>query len=241
MRIIYVLPLAILGILLSLPFHVAFKAARKKDEYKGWFKAWRYVRKYFKFLLFLAGTKVEVRGQENIPDDGPVLFVGNHQSYFDIIITQTLSKTPMGFIAKKEFLKYPFLNLFMTDIGCVFLDRSNPKEGLKSINEGIDHMKKGLSIGLFPEGTRNHSPELLPFKEGGYRIAEKSKRPIVVMALSGVDGIFEANKHMMIKKRHVIVEYDKPVNPSELTADEKKAFYASIPERIMELKKDHVL
>jgi 1-acyl-sn-glycerol-3-phosphate acyltransferase len=129
----------------------------------------------------------------------------------------------------------------MTDMGSVFLDRDNPKEGLKSIMQGTDYMKQGLSMGLFPEGTRNHSDQLLPFKEGGYRMAEKSKSPIVVMALTGFDRIFEANKFHLIWKRKVIIEFDKPVYPSELSTPERKAFYASIPGRIEAMMAEHKL
>lgn len=239
MRIIILLIWAILVILLSLPAHLYFKWLAKRNQKKAWEKSHRYVKRFFKSLIFLAGTKVEVRGLENIPENTAVLYVGNHRSYFDIIISQTLVKGPIGYVAKKEFLKYPLLNLYMTDIGCLFLDRENIKEGLKSINQGTQYMKDGLSLGLFPEGTRNHGDSLLPFKEGGYRMAEKSKSPIIVMALTGFDRIFEANKFHLIWKRKVIIEFDKPVYPSELALAERKQFYASIPDRIEEMLATH--
>lgn len=241
MRLFIVLPWAVLGMILSLPAHLYFKSLAKRDQKKAWYKSWRYIRHYFKSLIFLAGTKVDVKGLENVPEDTAVLYVGNHRSYFDIIITHTLAKGPIGYVAKKEFLKYPFLNLYMTDMGSLFLDRENPKEGLKSITQGTQFMKQGLSLGLFPEGTRNHGDTLLPFKEGGYRMAEKSKSPIVVMALSGFDRIFEGNKFHMIWKRKVVIEFDKPVYPADLSPDERKKFYASIPGRIEEMRASHKL
>ena len=239
MRLFIILPWAVLGMIFSLPVHLYFKSLAKKDQKKAWQKSFRYIRGYFKSLIFLAGTKVEVRGRENIPDDTAVLYVGNHRSYFDIIVSQTLAKGPIGFVAKKEFLKYPLLNLYMTDMGCLFLDRDNVKEGLKSINQGIQFMKEGLSLGLFPEGTRNHGDTLLPFKEGGYRMAEKSKSPIVLMALTGFDRIFEANKFHFIWKRKVIIEFAKPVYPAELAPAERKEYYASIPEQLEAMLASH--
>ena len=95
-------------------------------------------------------------------------------------------------------------------------------------------MKKGLSLSLFPEGTRNHKDTLLPFKEGGYKMAEKSNSPIILVANSGTDDIWEKNKHFAVKKRHVIIEFMEPVYPSELPVHERKAFYADIPNRINE-------
>ena len=78
-------------------------------------------------------------------------------------------------------------------------------------------------MGLYPEGTRNHSDTLLPFKEGGYKMAERAKAPIVLVAMTGQDDIFENNKFHLIKKSHVQVEFSEPVNPSEMTVPDKKA------------------
>ena len=241
MRLILDLLYAVFGVIFSLPMHLYFKSLAKKDLKKSWIKSNKYVRGFFKGLLFLSGTKVEVRGLENVPQDTACLFVGNHRSYFDIIALHSTVNRPLGFISKIEFSKTPLLPLYMLDMGCIFIDRDNAREGLKTINQGIEYMKQGLSLCLFPEGTRNHSDELLPFKEGGYRMADKSKSPIVITAMSGMDDIFEKNKFYFVKKRHVIIEFDKPVYPSELKGDDKKQFYASIPERIQELRSNHVL
>ncbi len=210
----------------------------KKDPVKAWNKAWKYVRGFFRGLIFLAGTKIEVRGAENIPDQ-PALFVGNHRSYFDIIILQTLSKTPMAFVAKKEFRSYPLLPAYMDDIGCVFLDRENIRQSLKTISEGTERMKKGLSLGLFPEGTRNHTDTLLPFRAGGYRMADKAECPLVVMALTNFGRIFEENKFHFIRRRHVIIEFDKPVYPHQMEKQDQRDFYENIPARIQEMLDTH--
>ena len=112
-------------------------------------------------------------------------------------------------------------------------------ESLKTINDGTERMKMGLSLGLFPEGTRNHGDQLLPFKPGGYRMAEKSDSPLIVMALTNVGKIFEENKCHFLRRRHVIIEFDKPVYPSQLSKEERKAFYDGIPARIQEMLDTH--
>jgi 1-acyl-sn-glycerol-3-phosphate acyltransferase len=235
-RLIITLLWAALSMIICLPFHFYWKHLAKKDPMKSWVKSRKLVRFFFRGILFLAGVKYEVRGAENLPaEDESVLFVGNHRSYFDIIVLQTLVKGPIGFVAKKEFKHYPLLPLYMEDMGSIFLDRDNIRASLATIADGTDRLEKGLSLGLFPEGTRNHGDELLPFKQGGYRMAEKSGRPIVLMALSNFGKIFEENKFHFLRSRHVIIEFDKPVYPSEMPKEERKEFYNNIPIRIQEI------
>ena len=179
------------------------------------------VQKAFGIILFLSGTKVDVIGRENIPDDQPVLYVGNHRSYFDIVIGYRLIKGECGFIAKKEMEKIPFLRRWMKNIHCLFLDRKNIKEGLKTILAGIDKVKHGISIWIFPEGTRNRDSGMMEFKEGSMKIAEKTGCPIIPVAMTGTAEIFE--KHIpCIKKSHVTVTFGKPIDIKTLEKDQKK-------------------
>ena len=87
----------------------------------------------FRFIIFISGTKVIALGEENIPKDTAVLYVGNHRSFFDIILTYVRVPRPTGYIAKKEMEKIPLLSTWMRYLHCLFLDRNNIKEGLKSI------------------------------------------------------------------------------------------------------------
>lgn len=179
------------------------------------------VQKAFGIILFLSGTKVDVIGRENIPDDQPVLYVGNHRSYFDIVIGYRLIKGECGFIAKKEMEKIPFLRRWMKNIHCLFLDRKNIKEGLKTILAGIDKVKHRISIWIFPEGTRNRDAGMMEFKEGSMKIAEKTGCPIIPVAMTGTAEIFE--KHIpWIKKSHVTVTFGKPIDIKTLEKDQKK-------------------
>ena len=229
----------VLCVIFCYPYQLYLAALAKKDQKKSWEKSWTLVRRVFKTILFIAGTKIEVRGAENIPEDKGCLFVGNHRSYFDILTLQTITPGPIGFIAKKEFSKVPLFYHYMEDIGCLFLNRESVKESLKTINDGTEYMKQGLSLGLFPEGTRNHKDELLPFKPGGYRMAEKSDSPIIVTAMTGLDDIFENNKPFGLKRKHVIIEFGKPVYPHALETAERKEYYNSIPEQISSMLKSH--
>ncbi len=192
------------------------------------------VQRAFGVILFLAGTKIEVTGRENIPDDRPVLYVGNHRSYFDIVIGYRLIKGEAGFVAKKEMQKIFFLRRWMTNLHCLFLDRENLKEGLKTILTGIDHVKNGVSIWIFPEGTRNPGSGLMDFKEGSMKIAEKSGCPIIPVAMTGTAEIFE--KHLpRVKRSHVTVTFGEPIDVAALDRQQKKFLGAYTRERILEM------
>ena len=129
------------------------------------------VKRGFKICLRIAGAKISVKGVENIPTDQAVLFVSNHRSYFDILVSYVSSPIPLGFVAKKEMEKIPGLSTWMKNIRCLFLDRENVKEGLKTILQGVEQLKSGYSVYICPEGTRNHKEEMLPFKEGSTKMA----------------------------------------------------------------------
>ena len=183
------------------------------------------VRNTFRLLLFLAGAKVEVRGQNNIPKDGGVLFVSNHRSYFDILAGYGYNYKPLGFVAKYEMIRIPLLRQWMKILNCLFLNRKDIKQGLKTILLGIEKVKSGISIWICPEGTRNLNDDVTDvkdFKEGSLKIAEKGKVPIIPVAIYGTYEIWEQHLPYM-KKNKVIIEYGEPIIIDELSdADKKK-------------------
>ena len=135
----------------------------------------RMVQWAFRVILFICGTKVTVIGEENVPKDEAVLYIGNHKSYFDIIITYARCPGLTGYVAKNDMAKVPLLSLWMKRLYCLFINRDDVKEALKTILAGIDHIKNGISMCIFPEGTRNKTDDLmLPFKEGSFKMAEKT-------------------------------------------------------------------
>lgn len=241
MKSIGVLFFLMAALFFSLPYHLYLKKLWKSNPEKAWKKAQKFVSGFFKTELKISGCKVTIFGKENIPEDTPVLFVGNHRSYFDILIYHEAIGRPVGYIAKSEMRKIPLLPLYMDDIGCLFLDRNDIKQGLKIINQGAEYMKLGHSMVLFPEGTRNQKEEMLPFKEGGYKMAEKSKSPIVPVAITGSDLLLESAPKKHIRGSRVIIQFGKPFYPSEMSPKERKAKYAELPDIIQEMKDTHQL
>lgn len=215
------------------------KRLGKKDRAKMEWESLQIVQKVFRIILRISGVTVTVKGWENVPKGQPVLFVGNHRSYFDILVGYTTVPSLLGFVAKKEMRRYPFLSDWMENVNCLFLDRKNLKEGLKTILEGIEKVKRGVSIWIFPEGTRNRNDdilELLPFKEGSLKIAEKSGCPVVPVAITGTAEVFE--KHVpLIKPSHVTIEFGEPFIVKELPAEDRKFAGAYTRKIIIEMLK----
>lgn len=182
----------------------------------------RIVQWALRVIIRLAGVQVTVIGEENIPDE-PVLYIGNHRSYFDIVLTYSRCRRLTGFIAKKEMERLFTLSTWMERLHCLFLDRKNPKEGLKTILQAVDNVKHGISVFIFPEGTRNRGAELsmLPFRDGALKISTKTGCAIIPVSLNNTAEIFE-NHTPFIKKTHVVIEYGSPIYPDQLDKDIKK-------------------
>ena len=177
----------------------------------------------FRWVIRIAGTKVIVKGEENVPKDTAVLYVANHRSYYDIILTYVRVPRPTGYVAKKEMLRYPLLTNWMKNLHCLFLDRENIKEGLKTILTGVEKVKSGISICIFPEGTRNRvNDTFLPFHDGSFKIAEKGDVPVLPMTIYNSASVFE--DHIpKVKRATVVIEYGKPVYLKDLEKEDRKA------------------
>lgn len=181
------------------------------------------VKCIFRICIKMSGTTVTVIGEENVPKDTSVLYVGNHRSFFDILLTYIRVPRLTGYVAKVEMLRYPLLLHWMKNLHCVFLDRKDLKKGLKTILECIEKAKSGISICIFPEGTRSREKDtMLPFKDGSFKIAEKAKVPIIPITLNNTSAIFE-DQFPKIRKAHIVIEYGKPIDMSTLSKEDKKA------------------
>ena len=184
----------------------------------------RFVQYGFRIVNFLSGHKVDIIGLENIPDDKAVLFVGNHRGFFDVITSYAYMPGLTGYVAKKSFRKVPILGFIMQRINCLFMDRSDPKQSMKVIMNATDNIKKGISMFIYPEGTRNHDPvewNLLPMHRGSFKPAQRAKCPIIPVAVSHSDQALE-NCFPRIKPTHLIVRFGRPFCYSDLSEEDRK-------------------
>ncbi len=171
-------------------------------------------RKWAQSGLAMNGSSIQVTGIKNVPQDGGVLFVANHQSNFDIPIMIGHVPRDKGFVAKLELSKVPAFSRWMKYIGCIFIDRKNPRQSLTAINEAADRLKAGHSIVIFPEGTRSADGTVGPFKAGGLRLAIKAGVPIVPVTISGSKNIMPKGTSI-IKSASVNILISPPILPDE--------------------------
>ena len=197
----------------------------------------RMVQGIFKIILVLAGVKMTVLGKERIPRDKAVLYICNHNSIFDTVINYSLFPDVTGIVAKMEMAGIPILSVWMKLLHCLFLDRTNMRQGVAVIKEATRNIDKGISMCIFPEGTFSQGEselDMLPFHEGSFNVARQSGCPIVPIAITGSADIYE--KHTpYVRPAHVVVEYGEPIDPSKLGKDERKHLGAYTRTRILEM------
>lgn len=231
-------------LILSIPLLIAEWIIGKFAPQKKDFSSLRIIQSVFRFILRITGVTVTVIGEENVPKDTPVLYIGNHRSYFDILLTYSRCPIRTGYVAKKEMERYPLLSVWMKYLHCLFLDRKDIKQGLQTILTAAEKIKSGISVCIFPEGTRSRSDselEMLPFHDGSFKIATKAKCPIIPIAMNNTAEMFEAH-FPRIKPCHVVVEYGAPIIPDELDKETKKKLASYTQNVILEmLKKNQAL
>lgn len=203
----------------------------------------RIVQWGLKCVAFISGVKLTVIGEENVPRDEPVLYIGNHRSFFDVVVTYARCPGLTGYIAKDGVNKVPIFRIWMKRLHCIFLKRDDMKEGLKVILKAIEYVKSGISICIFPEGTRNkdknNPTSLLPFKEGSFKIASKTGCKIVPMALIGTADILE-NHFPWIHSTDIKLIYGEPIDVSALDKDQQKHVGAYCQAVVEELIKSNL-
>lgn len=197
--------------------------------------------KFFAKLVFIAsGTKLHIEGEENLNNDKAVLYIGNHKSNFDSLLLYLLVKKPTGVIAKIELAKVPFIGMWIETLHGFLMDRNDLKQSFKIIIKSIENIKKGINMWIFAEGTRskNKNPlEVLSFKEGSFKVCEKTNCDIVPVAILNSSEIFENHKPF-IKACDVYVKIGEPIKLSNLTEEEKNIIGEYTRQKIMIMLKD---
>lgn len=223
-RLIFVALFLVIFLLLSIPVFLIEWLIGKINPKARDISSLRIVQFAFKVISFLSGCHVTVIGEENVPQNEAVLYIGNHRSYFDVVLTYARCPGLTSYMAKKEIRRIPLLATWMRFLHCLFLDRKDIKQGLKTILSAIELIKKGISVFIFPEGTRctgAEQTELLPFHEGSFKVATKTDCLIVPVAITNTSKIFE--DHIpFIRRTDIVLEYGRPFRPSELSKEQKK-------------------
>jgi len=175
-------------------------------------------------LLKILGIKLKVYAEEWPNPQRNYVFMCNHQSQLDIpVLEKILKPYNIRFLAKKSLFDIPFFGWGIRALGYVPVEREDPKEGLKSLLACVEKLKEGVSLVIFPEGTRSKTGELLPFKIGGFLIPLKARVPVCPIALWGTKDLLpKGSIWFRLKKREVKIYIGKVIEIENLTLRDKE-------------------
>ena len=172
---------------------------------------------------------INAHGLENLPDDGPVVFISNHQGFADVLPFMHFVPFQVGFIAKKEIKKVPHFAKWVTRTRGLYIDRSDVRASVNTINTGVDYLKLGFSIVIFPEGTRSKGEDhpLGDFHPGSFKLATKAKVPIIPVTINGSYRCFEETG-VMLKHQSFDVTFHEMIDVASMDRHEQ----AELPEKV---------
>lgn len=163
-----------------------------------------------------------------------VIFVCNHQSNLDIPAIVTALHMDVGFVAKHEMKRWPFFGTWMKKSNCVFLNRENPREGIKDIKKAVELIKEGYPTVIFPEGERSLTGKILNFKKGSFKLATETNGIIVPLTLKGTYDIQPRGTLKMARGKKVTFVVDEPIFVKNLSKDEEKVLATTVRDKIVE-------
>lgn len=184
--------------------------------------AW-HARLWGRLGLALNCVRVSITGVEHLPD-GPVIFMSNHQSNFDILSLLAALPRQIHWIAKKELFEIPVFGPSMRRGGYIPLDRGDGRKALQSMDEAAATIHQGKSVVLFPEGTRTPDGNLLPFKRGGFILARKADVPVIPVTINGSGRINPAGQIRLYSGNIHITLHPPIAVPADLRRSEAESW-----------------
>jgi 1-acyl-sn-glycerol-3-phosphate acyltransferase len=172
-------------------------------------------------ILMVSRVHVSVKGLSNIEPDKSYVYMANHQSNFDIPVLLGYLPVQFRWLAKAELFKIPVFGRAMLGAGYVKIDRFNRQSAFASINKAARRMKDGVSVMIFPEGTRSKDGSIRQFKKGGFVMAIKSGVPIIPVVIRGTWPIM-AKSSLRINRGDVEMEIAKPIDTSGYSMETKE-------------------
>lgn len=190
-----------------------------------------YARLWGKTALLANRVKVKVEGTEHLNGKGPYIFMSNHQSYYDVFTL--LGHLPYQFkwLVKKELFSIPFLGWTMAAVGYISIDRGGSRDTVEAMNEAARKIRDGMSVTIFPEGSRSPDGSIQPFKKGGFTLAIKSKVPIVPIAIDGSGGIMPKEK-FTVSSGEIRIRMDRPIETKSYSLKDREVLMKKVRETI---------
>ena len=173
-----------------------------------------------KLILFASRIKVTINGLSNVDPSKSYIYMCNHQSNFDIPVLLGCLPVQFRWLAKAELFKIPIFGRGMRSAGYISIDRFNRESAFESISEAAERIKGGVSVMIFPEGTRSIDGKIRPFKKGGFVLAVDAGVPIIPVVLHGTRAIMPKGR-LRINPGHVVMDILSPVDATGYTRDTK--------------------
>lgn len=180
----------------------------------------RFSRWWGRTLLRLARIPVQVEGLEHLTPGQAYVFAANHRSNFDIFVLIATLPGRFLWVAKKSLFKVPIFGQALTRMGSISVDRDNLQSAIQSLNKATAIVRSGVSMIIFPEGTRATSRELLPFKKGVFIMALKAGQPIVPVSISGTRFI-QTRESIRVRPGPIKVVISPPIAPTTFRRKEE--------------------
>ncbi len=199
--------------------------------------AW-HARLWAHLALALNLVKVTVFGTEHLPA-GPVIFMSNHQSNFDILALLSSMPRQLHWIAKKELFEIPVFGPSMRRGGYIPLDRGDGRKALQSMDEAAATIRQGKSVVMFPEGTRSTDLKLLPFKRGGFILARKAGVPVIPVTINGSGRVNPPNRIRLYSGDILMVLHPAVIVPADLRRNEAEAWMMEHVRNAIESSLEH--
>jgi 1-acyl-sn-glycerol-3-phosphate acyltransferase len=190
-----------------------------------------YGRLWGKIALLVNRVKVRVEGKEHLKGEGPYIFMSNHQGTYDIFAL--LGHLPFQFrwLAKKELFSIPFFGWVMAAAGYVSVDREGTRKTVEAMNEAAQKIREGMSVVIFPEGSRSPDGSIQPFKKGGFTLAIKSKVPIIPISIIGSREIMPKGK-LTVTSGEIRIRIDHPIETQNYSLKDRKSLMEKVRQTI---------
>lgn len=192
-----------------------------------------YARLWGKVALWANGVKVRVYGIENIKGKGPYIFMSNHQGSYDIFALLGYLPFQFKWLAKKELFSIPFFGWTMIAAGYISIDREGSRKTVEAMNKAACQIREGMSVVIFPEGSRSLNGNVQSFKKGGFTLALRSKVPIVPIAIHGSRAILP-KESFKVSPGEIRIQMGSPIETKNFSLKDRQWLMAKVREMIIQ-------
>ena len=196
----------------------------------------RMIRSWARVSLKLAGVKYRAIGVEKIPEDRPVVYIANHQSTLDIPVSLAVLPGRVRMMTKHTLFRIPVFGWLLHAEGFIPVNRTDLRKARMSLGPAARKLERGISVFVFPEGTRSETGEVGTFKTGGYRLAIETGTPIVPLALIGAEDLLAARRRLL-KRGSITLVVGDPIETDDLDISDRTRLRDETWQWISETKK----